>query len=129
MKNPIFVILFIILFSCSKEETINFAGIYNGELSCSGDLESENGENLSLVILSTNENNYTIDFGDEVIFQGVGIGNTLNIPDQILNENESFDVIKLKGSIQFISGDQYRCTFDHEVDGYKSSCAFDLTME
>ncbi|HLO56591.1 MAG TPA: hypothetical protein VK169_20005 [Saprospiraceae bacterium] len=129
MKNPIFVILFIILFSCSKEETINFAGIYNGELSCSGDLESENGENLSLVILSTNENNYTIDFGDEVIFQGVEIGNTLNIPDQILNENESFDVIKLKGSIQFISGDQYRFTFDHEVDGYKSSCSFDLTKE
>lgn len=129
MKNPIFVILFIILFSCSKEEAINFEGIYTGKLSCSGDLASDNGENLSLVITSTSENNYMIDFGDEVIFQGVGLGTTLDIPDQILNEDESFDVIKFKGSLQYISGDQYRFTFDHEVDGYISACALDITKE
>ncbi len=129
MKSPIFAALIILLISCSKEETINFVGTYEGKISCTGELSSDNGDDLSLFIVSSSPNNYTLDFGDEVKFQGVGGGNVLTIPDQTINEGGTFDVIKLNGKIQYNSGNKFTLTFDSDVDGESSSCVIDLAKK
>ncbi len=111
------------MFSCGKDsETLDvitdFSGTYQGEINCSGTLESENGNIFSITISSSQDGeNYVVDFGEGVVFNATSTNNTLEIERQTLNASGGFDVITLSGILKKFEGDSnYSFEFEHTVD-------------
>lgn len=77
---------------------VDFTGSYLTEFNCEGDLSEANGEEIVIIITRAPGNDlYSIDLGDDVVFQGIQTDNLLVIEEQTLNEEFDFDVITLAG--------------------------------
>ncbi len=128
MKNFMIALLCLTFLSCNENdsETVNFAGTYEGILDCSGPLESED---FQIIIVSTGENTYTVDFGDDVIFNATQADDILTIPEQTLNADLGFDVVTMSGIMTKLEPEfTFRLSIEHQVDSEGiSNCDNTLT--
>jgi len=136
-SSILLIALFAFFTSCTSEndtlieETlIDFSGIYEGQLNCTGEMSSDVGESITIIITKTSkEDSYSIDLGDEVVFNATQIDNVLNIEAQTLNEEQEFDVISMVGEIRMVD-EEMMFDFTHSVDDEgESSCSFPLTKK
>lgn len=118
----LFTLFAIFLSSCNKDidetdEFINYEGTFKSKLSCSGELEEANGEEVTILIIKNEANNtYSIDLGDDAIFIGAIQENKLIIAAQTINEEFDFDVVTLDGVITKNEDDSFQFNFLHTVD-------------
>jgi len=106
------------LFSCTKDEIIekDFSGTYSGVLTCEG-TSYLNGKEIELIITKGFEGlHYTVDLGDDVIFNATQKENVLTIYKQTLNEGGDVDVITLEATFTFNDNDDLVFKFKHKVD-------------
>ncbi len=139
MKHLIFYIVAFSLLatSCTQESNnkpetqpeLNFEGTYSGSIMCNGEMSEDNGDEFSITITKKDENDlYFIDLGDELIFEGIQKNSIIMIEEQVLNEEENFDVVTFSGEINMITEGSLNFYFSHKVDNEGSSSC-DLILE
>ena len=137
MKYLYLIMIAVSIIACSSEaeieiaEKVNFSGTYLTEIKCDGSLSDSYGEIVTIIISSTSATDtYTVDLGDEVIFQAIQENNRLIIEEQTLNEDGDFDVVTLEGELAIQSNDEVEFNFEHEVDDEgRSSCSLILVKQ
>jgi hypothetical protein len=132
--NLLLLALLLIITSCSKEGEeilvpIDYSGQYSGSINCTGTLSEDNNATMMIIVTKElNSENYTVDFGDDIIFKAYNNGTSLVIDRQTINESYEFDVITMSGSMKLLDKNLYAIEFYHQVDDEESSdCTSTLT--
>lgn len=132
--NILIIALFACLISCSSENEsvmeealIDFSGIYEGKLNCTGELSDDVGEEIEIKITKIGDTDtYSIDMGDEIIFIATQLQNELIIEAQTVNEGQGFDEVSMVGEIRMIDEElMFDCTYSVDDEG-ESTCSIPL---
>lgn len=128
----IITVLFIasLMTSCSEDvEVVDFSGVYVGPLNCIGAVHQENGTEAIFTITRINEEQYTLDIGDDITYTATQEESVLKIPQQTANEGNGFDEVTFDGEIKK-TGLGINAIFTVSVDDEgDSSCDMELIRQ
>ena len=110
-----------------NEASIDFSGVYVGKLDCTGEMSDAQGESVNIIITkSESVDSYFVNMGDDVVFTAFQIDNVLTVGEQIINENQEFDIVSIVGEIRMLENEMI-FEFTHNVDNEgESICSFPL---
>lgn len=114
--------------SCSSEDDapIDYSGVYDGTLICTGELVEETGEEAVITISADAEGKYTVDLGEDIVFDAVVVDDILVIAKQYLNEGGDFDSFAFEGTIEESQGSyNFDLTITESTEG-NGECAFPI---